>query len=279
MTSTLTFHVFTKPERPLAGEQVRPFGPPLAWDPQTSTLIDDGTDTVLVDVFPAISEARQLVDWVAQHGRNLVAIYITHGHIDHFAGLPVLLDAFPEARVIATPACAAAMRSQLDAYDMFDSIFDGELPDADDIKAAIPEPFTGEEFQLGGHDLRIIAQGYTDAPDSTSLYVPDLDLVVAGDVVYTECHMFLGATTPESRQNWLVALDRLAALNPRHVVAGHKKPGSPDPASSITASREYIETYDDLRSSTETDEQFYNAMIGAYPDHAGPQPWLMFGFR
>jgi hypothetical protein len=35
----------------------------------------------------------------------------------------------------------------------------------------------------------------------------------------------VGDTTPESRKNWIAALDRLAALNPTMVVAGHKKPG------------------------------------------------------
>ena len=32
-----------------------------------------------------------------------------------------------------------------------------------------------------GHDLRIIEQGRTDSPDSTSLHVPSIGLIVAGD--------------------------------------------------------------------------------------------------
>ena len=42
-------------------------------------------------------------------------------------------------------------------------------------------------------------------------------------------------TTPESRKNWIAAPDRLAALNPAMVVAGHKKPGAPDSPSTIPA--------------------------------------------
>jgi len=41
---------------------------------------------------------------------------------------------------------------------------------------------------------------------------------VAGDVVYSQCHMYVGDTTPESRQNWIAGLDRLAALSPAIVV-------------------------------------------------------------
>lgn len=49
----------------------------------------------------------------------------------------------------------------------------------------------------------------------------------------TNCRMYVGDTTPESRKNWIAALDRLAALNPAVVVAGHKKPGASDSPSTI----------------------------------------------
>ena len=55
-----------------------------------------------------------------------------------------------------------------------------------------------------------------------SLHVPSIGLIVAGDVVYNQCHIYVGDTTPESRKNWIAALDRLAALNPAMVVAGHE---------------------------------------------------------
>jgi hypothetical protein len=35
---------------------------------------------------------------------------------------------------------------------------------------------------------------------TTSLHVPSIDLVVGGDVLYNQCHMFVGGTTPESRR-------------------------------------------------------------------------------
>ena len=42
-------------------------------------------------------------------------------------------------------------------------------------------------------------------------------------VVQDQLGMFVGATTPESRDEWIRALDHLAALEPTTVVAGHKK--------------------------------------------------------
>jgi hypothetical protein len=51
--------------------------------------------------------------------------------------------------------------------------------------------------------------------------------------------MYVGDTTPESRRNWIQALDRLAALHPKIAVAGHKKPGAPDLPSAIEDSKRY----------------------------------------
>jgi hypothetical protein len=66
--------------------------------------------------------------------------------------------------------------------------------------------------------------------------------VAAVDVVYNECHMYVGDTTPESRKNWVSALDRLAALELSIVVAGHKKPGAPDSPSAIEDTKCYLST-------------------------------------
>ena len=128
-----------------------------------------------------------------------------------------------------------------------------------------PEPYENDTFTLEGHELRIIEQGRTDSPDSTSLYVPSIDLVVAGDVVYNQCHMYVGDTTPESRKNWVAALDRLAALKPAIVVAGHKKPGAPDSPSAIEDTKRYLLDFDRLQQTTASDEELFNQMTELYP--------------
>ena len=56
--------------------------------------------------------------------------------------------------------------------------------------------------------------------DSTSLHVPDLGLIVSGDVAYNHCHMYVATTTPGSRAEWIAALDKLTALSPAAVVTG-----------------------------------------------------------
>jgi hypothetical protein len=139
------------------------------------------------------------------------------------------------------------------------------------------EPYPDDTSTLEGHELRIIEQGRTDTVDTTSLHVPSIDLVVGGDVLYNQCHMFVGDTTPESRRNWIAALDRLAALRPKIAVAGHKKPGAPDSPSAIQDSKRYLEDFGRLQQSTTTDEELFNELTKRYPDWESSQSWLMFG--
>ena len=182
----------------MVGERPKPFGEPLGFDPATSTLIFGEYDAVLVDAMTTVAEAEALADWVALHNRNLETIYITHAHFDHFYGLSVLLDRFPGARAIATPKAVEGTQMYLfpPVQQLVRRMFPGQVP----TKLLGPEPYEGDTFTLEGHELRIIEQGRTDCPDSTSLYVPSIGLIVAGDVVYNQCRMYVGDTTPESRR-------------------------------------------------------------------------------
>src|SRR5689334_22410998 len=97
----LRYDVFVAPEKPFVAPPPR-VGDPPAWDPTTATLIFGERDAVLVDALCTVREATTLADWVALHDRRLTTIYITHGHFDHWFGLSVLLERFPDARPVAT---------------------------------------------------------------------------------------------------------------------------------------------------------------------------------
>ncbi len=274
--SALGVNVFTAPGKAMAGERPKPFGEALGFDPITSTLIFGEYDAVLVDAMMTVAEAEALADWVALHNRNLETIYITHAHFDHFYGLSILLDRFPGARAIATPEAVNAMQMSFTppVERLARRLFPGQVP----TKLVSPEPYEHDMFTLEGQELRIIKQGRTDSPDSTSLYVPSIGLIVAGDVVYNQCRMYVGDTTPESRKNWIADLDRLAALNPTIVVAGHKKPGVPDLPSAIQDTKRYLEDFDRLQKTARSDEDLFDQMTVLYPDWVANQSWLMFGF-
>jgi glyoxylase-like metal-dependent hydrolase (beta-lactamase superfamily II) len=275
-SNALNVNVFTAPGKTMVGERPKPFGEALGFDPITSTLIYGEYDAVLVDAMGTVAEAEALADWVALHNRNLETIYITHAHFDHFYGLSILLDRFPGARAIATRRTVDAMQTSFSptVERLARRLFPGQVP----TKLIPPEPYEHDTFTLEGHEFRIIEQGRTDSPDSTSLYVPSIGLIVAGDVVYNQCRIYVGDTTPESRKNWIAALDRLAALKPAIVVAGHKKPGAPDSPSIIDETRRYLQDFDRVQKTTTSDQELFDRMTELYPHWVANQAWLMFGF-
>jgi glyoxylase-like metal-dependent hydrolase (beta-lactamase superfamily II) len=186
-SNTLSVNVFTAPGKAMVGERPRPFGEALGFDPITSTLIFGEHDAVLVDAMMTVAEAEALANWVALHNRNLETIYITHAHFDHFYGLGILLDRFPGARAIATPKTLNAM--QMSFTPLVERLarrcFPGQIP----TKLVAPEPYERDTFTIEGQDVRIIEQGHTDSADTTSLHVPSIGVIIAGDVVYNQCRM------------------------------------------------------------------------------------------
>jgi glyoxylase-like metal-dependent hydrolase (beta-lactamase superfamily II) len=254
-SNTLSVNVFTAPGKTMVGERPKPFGEAFGFDPITSTLIFGEYDAVLVDAMGTVAEAEALAHWVA---------------------LSILLDRFPGARAIATPKAVKAM--EMSFTPTVERLARRLFPEQVPTKLVPPEPYEQDTFTLEGQELRIIKQGRTDSPDSTSLYVPSICLVVAGDVVYNQCHMYVGDTTPESRKNWIAALDRLAALNPTMVVAGHKKTGAPDSPSTIQDTKRYLQDFDRLQKTAKSDKELFDQMTELYPHWVANQSWLMFGF-
>jgi glyoxylase-like metal-dependent hydrolase (beta-lactamase superfamily II) len=270
----LRYAVFVAPELPFNGPPPRVVNAdPTAWDPKTATLIFGSRDAALVDTLMTIREATALADWIDLHDRRLTTIYITHAHGDHYLGLSTLLERFPQARAVASAGTVALMKKdttrQLD--EGFRSLFPGQVSD----KVPWPEPLDGAQFELEGCPLVVVETGHTDALDTTSLHVPDLGLIVSGDVAYNRCHMFVGATTAESRAQWIAALDRLAALNPTDVVTGHKDPTQGNPPTVIAESRAYIEFYGKQREAGLSNQELFDAMVTRYPDWVCRQEFLI----
>src|SRR5712671_6633898 len=204
----------------------------LMWVANSSTLICGERDAVLVDTFLTIEQSQTLLSWVVASGKNLTAIYVTHGHGDHFFGLAPLLERFPGAKAVATAEVVEAMREQLSPASIesfWRRLFPGEIPD----RLLLAEPLEDNELKLEGHKLVVVNAGRTDTAHSTCLYVPSIGLIVGGDAVYNGIHPYLGETDTGSRLEWISTLDKLEALKPKAVVAGHKVPDNNDCAPAL----------------------------------------------
>jgi glyoxylase-like metal-dependent hydrolase (beta-lactamase superfamily II) len=115
----------------------------------------------------------------------------------------------------------------------------------------------------------IVEVGQGDTEDNSVLHIPDLGLVVAGDVIYNGAHLYLGESVVVGGLGpWRAAIDKVAALTLRHIVAGHQNRQLDDDAErTIAETRQYLDDADQLLQTENTAVHFFNVKIDRYPNH------------
>lgn len=263
--TTLHYSVYVAPSKPAVSDDLPPGEARRMWSPTASTLIQGERDAVLVDPLMTINESRALADWVAATGKELTTIFVTHAHGDHFFGAPALLERFPNARLVATAGVAQSMAAQYGTR-WFDGFWNPRFPGQISPRHLVAEQL-GEDnlVELEGERLEAIELGHTDTDGSSALHVPSIGLVVAGDAVYGDVHLYLAESKGDGRTQWLDALDTLERLSPAAVVSGHKRDGDPDSPDDIARTRRYIERFDDAARKATGHLDLYEAMLAAHP--------------
>lgn len=236
----------------------------------SASLLTGERDAVLIDALITFAEAKRLVEWIRAKGKRLTTVYITHGHGDHFFGLNTVLEAFPEAKAVALPEVVPFAQGQVgaDFMRLWNAFFPNQIPEY----PRVPEPLRGSVIDLEGHELRPIMVGQSDTAPSSVVHVPDLDAVVGGDVAYNGIHCWLAQTDHEKREGWIASLDKIAALNPKIVVAGHKAPDArdDDPEAILTATKTYIRDFDKAVTESRTPQELIDKMMQLHGERGNP---------
>jgi glyoxylase-like metal-dependent hydrolase (beta-lactamase superfamily II) len=264
---TLGYDVFVSDPIPQNVTGLLPNGERHMFSPLASTLIYGGNDAVLVDAPLTNDQAKAVGAWVEASGKTLTRIFATHGHGDHWFTAGALAERFG-AQVVASAGTIEQMHVSVSLREpLWDPLFPGQIPPTQVTAVTVP----GSRFTLEGHDLVIVEVGHADTDDSTVLHVPDLGLVVAGDVIYNGVHQLLSESADGGRDAWRKATDIVKALGPRRVVASHKDKDLADDAGRvITETRQYLDDADELLANNDTAIDFFNAMIARYPNrHLG----------
>jgi glyoxylase-like metal-dependent hydrolase (beta-lactamase superfamily II) len=269
MSPALRYKTFVSGQVPHVGRGPLPDGSPRMWSPITSTLIMGKHDAVLVDPPATLAQAAAVGDWIDASGRTVRQIYITHGRGGHWFGAMPLLHRFPDASVLATSGTKDLMAAQNQPgfRNLFwDTVFPGHLPTGE---VAVSVVDVG--FELEGVPLLPVEVGRTDTGVTTILHIPDIGLIVAGDVVYNGVHPYLiESGAMGGIDAWLTALDIAEGLRAATVIAGHKDPRAFDTPSEIQSTRRYLSDARRLQADCTSAEQFYKGMLALHPHRLNP---------
>ncbi|KAH8809195.1 beta-lactamase-like protein [Xylogone sp. PMI_703] len=244
----------------------------LTFSPTAFTLIHSKNEAVLVDSPVAVWQGEALADWITKTipKKKLTAVYITHGHGDHFYSASVIQERFPGVQVLVNRDVYQHMLAQYDPSFfnlVWGSLYPGQINNTVYPVRFLPPNGT---FSLEGHTLQSIEVGQGDTYNSTVLYVPDVDLVVGGDMIFGRCHQFLAEdVTSELITLWGRSLDRIAALNPKVVIPSHMQPQDGYAPSHIRETKNYIFVWDSMRARARSWQELADSMSNIFPDRIG----------
>jgi glyoxylase-like metal-dependent hydrolase (beta-lactamase superfamily II) len=107
-------------------------------------------------------------------------------------------------------------------------------------------------------------QGDTD--ENTMLWIPGQRILVGGDVVFNDMHVYTAETDSHARRTWLNSLTTIRALRPSVVIPGHSKAGAPLDASTAVAFTEtYLLVFEDELTKARDPGGLIEAMKARFP--------------
>ncbi|WP_276487027.1 MBL fold metallo-hydrolase [Ectopseudomonas mendocina] len=230
--------------------------------PVSSTLISGEKDAILVDAQFSNQEAEALVERIRASGKRLTTIFISHGDPDFYFGLDVLTRAYPEARVLATPATVAYIEKTRVAKLAY---WGPILKDSAPSRTLVPEPLQDNLLQLEGQRIEVVGHD----PQHTSLWLPGIKAVVGGVLTSANIHLWVAdAQSIEARQNWLKSLDELEALQPATLIPGHYLGEAAMNLDDLRFTRDYLLALQEELPNAKDSDALIAAMKARYPDLA-----------
>jgi cyclase len=194
-----------------------------------SGLVDRGGGLV-VDTFWDLPHTRELIAQYARVWREPARRVVnTHSNGDHCWGNQL----FPQAEIIAhrlcaegfgkeSPAMLQAVRGTTGGDDAALAWLGRKLADWDFSGIELRKPTrtieTDATLDLEGVAVELLYVGPAHTAGDVIVFLPKERIVFTGDILFRRC-------TPLGWEgtyaNWLAALDRIVALEPRLVVPGH----------------------------------------------------------
>jgi glyoxylase-like metal-dependent hydrolase (beta-lactamase superfamily II) len=229
-----------------------------------STLVYGEKDAILIDAPFTQIDALRVAMALLESKKNLTTVYVTHGHPDHYFGLGIIRQVFPNAKLVAIPAVVEdAKQTGADKIKVWKPMYGDNLT----ANLVLPEAMAGTTLTLEGETLQIVTGIRGDTmSNSTYIWIPSLKAVISGDIVFAGLHPWTAESTPATRKEWIKALESISALKPEIVVPGHKNPALKDDPSSLVFMKDYLTYFDEALAAAGTRDEFVAKVKGKYPN-------------
>lgn len=232
-----------------------------------SVLIKGEKNMVLVDVPFTRSDTYRVIADILETGKKLETVIISHDHPDHFFGLDLIIDTFPDVKIVAHPQVVKDIRHTYPIeLKRWKSILGMQAPHYPGVPEAVLA--RGDEFwvELEGKRIEIFGTMQGDHIRATVIWVPSIKALIAGDLLYNGMFLWLGEHSASQRLAWRRSIEHIEALKPEIVVAGHKKPDMPDDLSSIKFSKHYLDIFEKSVASSKNSNELTQKMKKAFPN-------------
>src|SRR3984893_17784888 len=172
-----------------------------------NSVIIEGTDEVmLVDAQLTKTNAEKVLQEIKETKKPLSIIYITHEHADHFLGLEVFRDAYPRVRGV----------QNLAGVDRINKVYQEKIDKWKKILGSgatshvvAIEQFDGNFIEFESSKIEVLKNIQGDTDENTMLWIPGLRILIAGDVLFNNMHVYTAETDSKARQKWLNSLQRI----------------------------------------------------------------------
>ncbi|ENU60608.1 Metallo-beta-lactamase superfamily protein [Acinetobacter guillouiae MSP4-18] len=230
--------------------------------PVTSTLISGEKDAVLVDAQFSVNDAKNLVKIIQDSGKNLKYIVITAGDPDFYFGLEPLVQAFPDAKVIATPEVVKHIEATKEGkFAYWGPILKNGAPS----QVIVPSASEDKTIVLEGEKIEIKSPGKY----ASYLWVPSNRTILGGVGLSSGIHVWTAdAQTEKERNEWRKTLKQMNRLNPRAVIPGHYIGDIPTGTQAIDFTYQYLVEVDQVLKDHKDSASVIAALKEKYPNLA-----------
>jgi glyoxylase-like metal-dependent hydrolase (beta-lactamase superfamily II) len=210
----------------------------------TNSVIVEGVhEVMLVDAQVTKTSAEKVLQQIKETKKPLSIIYITHEHADHFLGLEVFKEAYPRVRIIATSAVVDRINKVYqEKIDKWKKI----LGSGATSHAVAISKLDGNFITFESSKIEVLKNIQGDTDENTMLWIPGQRILIAGDVVVNNVHVYTAETDSKARGKWLNALQKIRELKPSVVIPGHSKVGVPlDASTAVDFTENYLLAFEE----------------------------------